>query len=46
MRHFKLSSLADINAAVFSDIVQQAVKLNSPKVIPQKVDLPSIRIHP
>jgi hypothetical protein len=31
MRHFKLSSLADINAAVFSDYVQQAVKSNLTK---------------
>ncbi len=36
MRHFKLSSLDDINAAVFSDYVRQAVKLNLTKGDPTK----------
>ncbi len=35
-RHFKLSSLDDINAAVFSDYVRQAVKLNLTKGDPTK----------
>jgi len=31
MRHFKLTSLDDINVSVFSDFVQQAIKLNLTK---------------
>ena len=36
MRHFKLTSLEDINASIFSDYVQQAVKLNLTKGDPTK----------
>ena len=36
MRHIKLSSLDDINRQVFSDFVQQAVKLNLTKGDPTK----------
>lgn len=36
MRHFKLTSLEDINAPVFSDYVQQAVKLNLTKGDPTR----------
>ena len=36
MRHFKLTSLEDINAPVFTDYVQQAVKLNLTKGDPTK----------
>jgi hypothetical protein len=36
MRHFKLTSLEDIKAAVFSDYVQQAVKLNLTKGDPTR----------
>ena len=36
MRHFKLTSLDDINGPVFSDYVQQAVKLNLMKGDPTK----------
>jgi len=36
MRHFKLTSLDDINAPVFSDYIQQAVKLNLMKGDPTK----------
>ena len=36
MRHFKLTSLEDINAPVFNDYVQQAVKLNLTKGDPTK----------
>ena len=36
MRHFKLKSLEDINQQVFSDFVQQAVKLNLTKGDPTK----------
>ena len=31
MRHFKLANLDDINASVYSDYVQQTVKLNLTK---------------
>jgi hypothetical protein len=36
MRHFKLANLDDVNAAVFSDYVQQAIKLNHTKGDPTK----------
>jgi hypothetical protein len=36
MRHFKLTSLEAINAPVFTDYVQQAVKLNLTKGDPTK----------
>lgn len=36
MRHFKLANLDDVNAAVFSDYVQQAIKLNLTKGDPTK----------
>ena len=36
MRHFKLANLDDINEAIFSDYVQQAVKLNLAKGNPTK----------
>jgi hypothetical protein len=36
MRHFKLTSLEDINAPVFSDYVQQAVKMNLTKGDPTR----------
>jgi hypothetical protein len=36
MRHFKLTSLEDINRPVFTDYVQQAIKLNLTKGDPTK----------
>ena len=36
MRHFKLTSPEDINAPLFSDYVQQAIKLNLTKGDPTK----------
>ena len=36
MRHFKLSTRKDINEPIFSDFVQQAVKLNLAKGDPTK----------
>ena len=36
MRHFKLTSLDDVNPAVFTDYVQQAVKLNLTKGDPTR----------
>lgn len=36
MRHFKLTSLDDINKPVFTDYVQQAIKLNLTKGDPTK----------
>jgi hypothetical protein len=36
MRHFKISSLEDINVAVFSDYVQQAVNINLTKGDPTR----------
>ena len=36
MRHFRLTSMDDINAPVFTDYVQQAVKLNLTKEDPTK----------
>ena len=36
MRHFKLTSLEDINRPIFTDYVQQAIKLNLTKGDPTK----------
>jgi len=36
MRHFKLSSLDDINQQIFSDFVRQAVNLNLTKGDPTR----------
>jgi hypothetical protein len=36
MRHFKLTSLDDINKPVFTDYIQQAIKLNLTKGDPTK----------
>jgi hypothetical protein len=36
MRHFKLTSLEDINRPVFTDYIQQAIKLNLTKGDPTK----------
>jgi hypothetical protein len=36
MRHFKLANLDDVSAAVFSDYVQQSVKLNLTKGDPTR----------
>jgi hypothetical protein len=36
MRHIKLSQLADIDAELFSELIRQAIELNSKKGDPTK----------